>query len=145
MNLYFDNVENVNKFIKDNRLWANQNFEVFKSDYCHMLAKKEPIEVVKYILDNDQINYLVNQKKYKESLYLLALCKYIIKKYDLKISLTKYNELNNKRIKCMIFPIDTLLSASILNDINIIKDAYDKAIPEFKRFNIIEVELYDSV
>ena len=70
MNLYFDNVENVNKFIKDNRLWANQNFEVFKSDYCHMLAKKEPIEVVKYILDNDQINYLVNQKKYKESLYL---------------------------------------------------------------------------
>ena len=45
----------------------------------------------------------------------------------------------------IIYPTDVYCSYLLTHDDQILKESYDKGIPEFKRFNIIENEVRDVV
>ncbi|MCD7742530.1 MAG: hypothetical protein LUI06_10035 [Ruminococcus sp.] len=43
----------------------------------------------------------------------------------------------------IIYPPDVYLRYKLTGDENILKESFEKSIPEFKRFNIVEVDVDD--
>lgn len=115
---------------------AYTNFESFKNTNLHHLHKTSPLIFIKEIKQKQLIEKYQKDKKYLYANYLYALCKYLIKKYNLNEKINIASVFITKRY---VFPSDTYIKANILNDTSYLYDAYNKAIPEFLKFNIIEV------
>jgi hypothetical protein len=58
---------------------------------------------------------------------------------------TKYNDIRSHKLKKPIYPVGVLLKSEVMKSEEIKKQAEIKAIPEFKRFNIIESEVRNVV
>ena len=54
---------------------------------------------------------------------------------------TNYNDIRSKKIEKPYFPAGVVVSYAATGDENIKKEALEKAIPEFLRFNIVESEV----
>ena len=69
---------------------------------------------------------------------------YLSRMNDLPIC-TKYNDIRQHRLDKPIYPIGILLSSKVLNSEEAKRKAEQEAIPEFRRFNIIENEVRNVV
>ena len=57
----------------------------------------------------------------------------------------EYEELRSKRLPEKVYPPDVLLDAMGKSGEKALEDAEENAIPEFKRFNIIEGDVRDAI
>ena len=121
-----------------------KSFDVFKSTICHHVKDMGDLEFIADILQKDQIRVLYERKWYPESLYLLAMVDYLSRVNGLPLC-TRYNDIRAVKLEKPIFPSDLMISSEVLGSDRLLLEAERNAIPEFRRFNIIENEVRNVV
>jgi len=116
------------------------NFETYKSNICHMVHDMGDIDFIINTLESDKIRKLYQKRWYPESLYLLAMVDYLSRENKLPIS-AEYSDIRKMRLRDPIYPASIIAMSAVSKNENHKKDSFEKAIPEFKRFNIVESEV----
>ena len=116
------------------------SFETFKSNICHYVKDKGDIDFIIDTLESDHIRRLYNQKWYAESFYLLAMVDYLSRLNSVPLC-GNYNDIRSQKLEKELYPASLLISCAVLGNETIRKECRDNAIPEFKRFNIMESEI----
>ena len=120
------------------------SFEVFKSNTCHHVKDLGDLKFIESLLLSDEIRILYNKHWYPEALYLLAMLDYLSRENDIP-TCTKYNDIRNQKLERPVYPIGVQLSCNVLKSDEPLQKAEQEAIPEFRRFNIIESEVRNVV
>ena len=116
------------------------SFEIFKSNICHLVHHMGDMDFLIDTLESNKIRELYEKKWYPEALYLLAMVDYISRENDIPLY-NQYNDIRQARLEKRLYPSGILLMAKALKDEKIMTESWNQAIPEFKRFNIVESEV----
>lgn len=119
-------------------------FENFKSTICHRVKELGDIEFIIDTLESQDIRMFFERKWYPESLYLLAMLDYISRENDVPLC-DEYDDLRRCRLEKTIYPASLLAISAASKNEERLRDAEVTAIPEFKRFNIIESEVRNVI
>ena len=119
-------------------------FETFKSNTCHHVKDMGDVDFMIHLLETDEIRILYEKQWYPESLYLLAMLDYLSRENDVPLC-ERYNDLRSRRLVHPIYPTGVLVTCAVLKSDEPLREAERKAIPEFRRFNIIESEVRNVV
>lgn len=125
--------------IADNMEYRS-SFETFKSNVCHMVHYMGDMEFIIDTLESDKIRKLYQKRWYPESLYLLAMVDYLSRENHLPVC-TEYDDIRKVRLREPIFPASIIAMSAVSKSEYPKQDSFDRAIPEFKRFNIVESEV----
>ena len=117
-----------------------QSFDTFKSNVCHMVKDMGDIDFIINTLESDKIRKLYQKRWYPESLYLLAMVDYLSRENDLLIC-EDYNDIRAARLRVPIYPSSVIAMSAFSRSDQPKQNSYAQAIPEFKRFNIVESEV----
>jgi len=117
-----------------------QSFDTFKSNVCHMVKDMGDIDFIIDTLESDKIRKLYQKRWYPESLYLLAMVDYLSRENDLPIC-EDYNDIRAARLREPIYPSSVIAMSAFSRSDQPKQNSYAQAIPEFKRFNIVESEV----
>ena len=120
------------------------SFETFKSNTCHHVKDMGDVDFMIDLLETDEIRMLYNKQWYPEALYLLAMLDYLSRENHIPIC-TKYDDIRARKLSKPIFPAGVLMTSEVLKTDEPKRKAEQEAIPEFKRFNIIENGVRDVV
>jgi len=116
------------------------SFENFKSTICHRLKELGDISFIADTLESGEIRTYYDRKWYPESLYLLAMLDYISRQNDIPLC-DEYDDLRRCRLEKPIYPVSIRAISVASKSDAAMQRAAATAIPEFKRFNIIEYEI----
>ena len=119
-------------------------FETFKSNICHRVKDIGEINFMIEMLESDIVTRYYEKKWFPECLYSLAMLDYLSRKNNIPLC-TNYNKLRCCKLEEIVYPTSILLKSKVMNKPEILKGSYDNAIPEFKRFNIVENEVENIV
>ncbi len=120
------------------------SFENFKSLICHRVKELGDIDFIADTLENEQIRTYFNRKWYPESLYLLAMLDYISRENNIPLC-DEYDDLRRCKLEKPVYPASILAICAASKSDAAMKRAAMEAIPEFKRFNIIENDVRNVV
>lgn len=120
------------------------SFELYKSNVCHQLKEKGDIQFIIDTLENNEVRRLYDKQWYPESLYLLAMLDYISRENGISIC-ADYNDIRKCKLREIVYPVSVLTSFAVSQSEEIKHQAYREAIPEFKRFNIVESEVRNVI
>lgn len=115
-------------------------FELFKSNVCHRVKEEGDIPFIVETLKSGDIQNYYDRKLYPQAFYLLAMVDYLSRENDLPLCNT-YSDMRKQKLANPIYPGSVLVMAKVLEDDSVITDSLEKAIPEFRRFNIAESEV----
>ena len=118
------------------------DFENFKSNMCHEVKYKGDIEFIIETLEQDDISRYWRMKWYEEAYYTLAMVDYLSRINDIPMC-SDYNDIRKTKLEEPVYPRGVRILEKFGVDINACKNAHKEAIPEFKRFNIIEGDIRD--
>ena len=116
------------------------SFETFKSNICHLVKDMGDINFIIDTLETDRIRELWKKKWYPECLYTLAMVDYLSRENGLPIC-TNYNDIRSARLQRPIYPASIIAMSAASKSERPKVDSLNAAIPEFKRFNIVENEV----
>lgn len=119
------------------------SFENFKSEICHRIKHMGDIGFMIDVIESDSIRKYFDRGWHPESLYLLAMLDYLSRVNDIPIC-EDYDDLRERTLEKTIYPAGVIVRARV-SDNDVLKRAEKEAIPEFKRFNIIESEVRNVV
>ena len=120
------------------------SFENYKSTICHRLKDMGDLDFIMDTLQSQDIRTYYDWKWYPESLYLLAMLDYISRVNDIPLC-EEYDDLRKCKLEKPVYPASIrAIQAASKNDA-VMTQAMSTAIPEFKRFNIIENEVRSVV
>ncbi len=125
-------------------LTKRSNFENFKSTICHRLKDLGDIVFVIDTLESGDIRLYYEREWYAESLYLLAMLDYISRINDIPLS-DEYDDLREQKLAQPVYPSSLLAISAASKTSDALTRAESTAIPEFKRFNIIENEVRNVI
>ena len=120
------------------------SFENFKSTICHRVKELGDIDFIADTLESQEIRTYYEKKWYPESLYLLAMLDYISRENDIPLC-DDYDDLRRCRLEKPIYPASIRAVSAASKSDAALKRAAATAIPEFKRFNIIENEVRNVI
>ena len=116
------------------------DFELFKSHICHRLKREGDLGFILNVVQSPDIREYFDRGWTAESLYLLAMLDYISRLNGIPLC-SDFNDLRELAMKNTIYPEGILIQARVTNNPDLLREAYDNCIPEFKRANIIENEV----
>ena len=117
-----------------------QSFETYKSNVCHLVKDMGDMDFIIDTLESDKIRKLYQKRWYPECLYLLAMVDYLSRENDLPVC-DEYSDIRASSLQKPIYPA-SIIALSVLSKSDRPKtDSFAAAIPEFRRFNIIENEV----
>lgn len=116
------------------------DFEIYKSNICHLVKDKGDIDFIIDTLKENQIRTYWERKWYRESFYLLAMVDYLSRENDLPLC-NDYEDIRNCTLSEPLYPRDVILAAKLDASLDVKEQCLKEAIPEFRRFNIIESEI----
>lgn len=116
------------------------DFEIYKSNICHLVKDKGDIDFIIDTLKENQIRTYWERKWYRESFYLLAMVDYLSRENDLPLC-NDYEDIRNCALSEPLYPRDVILAAKLDASLDVKEQCLKEAIPEFIRFNIIESEI----
>ena len=125
-------------------LIKRSSFENFKSAICHRVKELGDIDFIIDTLESRDIRMYFERKWYPESLYLLAMLDYISRENDVPLC-DEYDDLRRCRLENTIYPSSVLAMSAASKKDDELKRAEVAALPEFKRFNIIESEVRNVI
>lgn len=131
-------MEELIEYALDKRL----DFEVFKSNMCHLVKLNGQYEFVKEMLKADQVGKYWEKKWYPEAFYTLAMIDYISRVNDIPLC-KEYEYIRNYSLEDKIYPRGVELIEELNPESHAKEESEKKSIPEFIRFNIIESEIDD--
>ena len=117
---------------------SKYNYTVFKSEQCHLVHRLGEVEYIIDVLQERKIDYYWNLCCYAEAMYLVAMIDYLSRLNNIPIC-ADYNYIRGCKLKEKRYPIDTRIERNLTNNDAVLEDAEKKGIPEFLRFNIVEV------
>ena len=120
------------------------SFENFKSTVCHQVKEKGDIAFIIDTLERQDIRTYYERKWYPESLYLLAMLDYLSRENNVPLC-DEYDDLRRCRLEKPVYPAGIRAVSAAAMDDTALRQAVDNAIPEFRRFNIIESGVRDVV
>jgi len=120
------------------------SFETFKSNTCHQVKDMGDLDFMIRLLESDEIRNLYNRRWYPEALYLLAMLDYLSRINQIPIC-TRYDDIRTQKLKNPLYPAGILVAGEVLESDKPLRMAEQDAIPEFRRFNIMESEVRDVV
>lgn len=120
------------------------SFENYKSAVCHRLKEMGDLDFIMDTLESQEIRTYYDRKWYPESLYLLAMLDYISRENDIPLC-EEYDDIRRCRLEELVYPASVRAINAVLKDEAILRRAMDEAIPEFRKFNIIESEVRNVV
>jgi len=129
----------INSLLADDMEYR-QSFEAYKSSVCHMVKDMGDIDFIIATLESDKIRKLYHKKWYPESLYLLAMVDYLSRENDLPVC-AEYSDIRRAKLQRPIYPASVIAMGVVSRSDQPKEDSYAHAIPEFRRFNIIESEV----
>ena len=104
-------------------------FETFKSNVCHRVK------------DKGEINFMI---EVPECLYLLGMIDYLSRKNGVPVC-KNYEKLRHCKLDRIVYPKGILITSVLMKKPELLQESYDNAIPEFRRFNIVENEVENIV
>lgn len=125
-------------------LTKRSNFELFKSNVCHRLKEMGDLDFIMDVLKSREIRTYYDRGWYPESLYLLAMLDYISRLNGVPLC-SEYDDLRRCSLEKPLYPASVLAICAASKDDRAMLQAEHDAIPEFKRFNIIECEVRNAV
>ncbi|MGN0361753.1 MAG: helix-turn-helix domain-containing protein [Bilifractor sp.] len=120
------------------------SFNLFTGNVCHQIKEKGDIDFIVETLESNQIRKLYNRRWYPEALYLLAAVDYLSRVNGIPLY-SAYQDIRKRKLKKKLYPSSLVLIEKIAPENNEQKWLEDHAIPEFKRFNIMESEIRNVV
>ena len=120
------------------------SFENFKSAVCHQVKEKGDVEFVIETLEKQSIRTFYDREWYPECLYLLAMLDYLCRINNVPLC-DEYDDLRRCKLEKPVYPASIRAMYAVCPEKEIIHQAEMEAIPEFKRFNIIESEVRSVV
>ena len=123
---------------------ALDSFENFKSTVCHRVKELGDLDFIMDTLETQDIRTYYERKWYPESLYLLAMLDYISRENDIPLC-DDYDDLRRCRLEKPIYPASLRAVSAASKDDAVLRKAAMTAIPEFRRFNIIENEVRNVI
>ncbi len=120
------------------------SFENFKSTVCHRVKELGDLDFILETLESQDIRRYYDRKWYPESLYLLAMLDYISRENSIPLC-DEYDDLRHCKLEKIIYPASLLAMSAAAKSDEPLKAAAKAALPEFKRFNIIESEVRNVV
>ena len=120
------------------------SFENFKSTICHRVKDEGDIDFLIRVLEEDEIRFLFEKKWYPEALYLLAMTDYLSRENDIPLC-DDYDDLRQYKLDRPVYPAGIRAVSAAAKSDEPLKRAMADAIPEFRRFNIIESEVRNVV
>ena len=115
-------------------------FETFKSNVCHRVHDMGDMDFIIDTLESDEVRKLHQRQWYPESLYLLAMVDYLSRENELPVC-AEYGDIRKTRMREPIFPASIIAMCAVSKNDAPKQESLDRAIPEFKRFNIVESEV----
>ena len=116
------------------------SFETYKSHVCHKVKDMGDMDFIIETLESDEIRRLFQKRWYPESLYLLAMVDYLSRENDLPLCI-EYNDIRRVRLAEVIYPAGILMMCGVSKSDKPKQESWQEAIPEFRRFNIVESEV----
>lgn len=120
------------------------SFENFKSTICHRVKELGDIDFIIDTLESQDIRHYYERKWYPESLYLLAMIDYLSRVNDVPLC-DEYDDLRRCKLEKPIYPASLLALSAATHKEDGLRQAVRMAIPEFRRFNIIENEVRNVI
>ena len=117
-----------------------RDFEIYKSNICHLVKDKGDMNFIIDILKENQIRTYWERQWYRESFYLLAMVDYLSRENGLPLC-NDYEDIRNCKLSEPLYPKDIILAAKLDDSLDMKEQCLKEAIPEFLRFNIIESEI----
>ena len=117
-----------------------RDFEIYKSNICHLVKDKGDIDFIIDILKENQIRTYWERQWHRECFYLLAMVDYLSRENGLPLC-NDYEDIRNCKLSEPLYPRDILLAAKLDDAFDMREQCRKEAIPEFLRFNIIESEI----
>lgn len=118
------------------------NFEIFKSNICHFLKSMGDLPFLIAIFKKDIIRYCYKNDMLLECYYLLGMTDYLCRINGLPYD-GEYSDIRQYELGKRVFPGGVNILCSVLGNEMPKKEALEKAIPEFLRFNIVELGIRD--
>lgn len=119
-------------------------FENFKSAVCHLVREKGDIAFIVDTLESQNIRTFYERKWYPESLYLLAMLDYLSRENEVPLC-DEYDELRRCKLEKPIYPASIRAQSAAAKSDAAMKQAEEAAIPEFRRFNIMESDVRNVI
>ena len=116
------------------------DFEVFKSNICHLIKDTDELDFILNALQKDDIRRYWKKRWYAEAFYILAAVDYLSRINGIPLC-TKYDDIRSQSLKEPLYSRDVAMTAKLAPDLDILEQSKREAIPEFLRFNIIESEI----
>lgn len=121
-----------------------ESFENFKSNMCHMLRSKGDIDFLIDVLEKDLVTLYYKKDWYAECLYTLAMIDYLCRVNNIPL-VTDYDDFRQMKLDRIVYPISLWAYAEMCHKPEALTEGFENAIPEFKRFNIVENEVRNVV
>ena len=119
-------------------------FDVFKSNVCHQVKDQGDLGFIIQTLESGIIRQYADQGWYAECLYLLAMVDYLSRENSLPLC-NDFDDLRQMKLQAPLYPFSIVIADAVSNDQQRMKACMQQAIPEFRRFNIIESEVRNVV
>lgn len=119
---------------------VRENFEIFKSNVCHSIKDNGELDFILSVLKEDRIGWYWNRGWYPEAFYLLAAVDYLSRVNEIPLC-TKYDDIRSRSLKMPLYPRDVVMAAKLDKELDRREQCREEAIPEFRRFNIMESEI----
>jgi transcriptional regulator with XRE-family HTH domain len=113
------------------------SFESFKSNVCHMVKDMGDMGFIADTTETDRVRRRFDKKWYPESLYMLAMIDYLSRENGLPLN-TDYNDLRAAKLQSPIYPASIVAICAAMGSDRPKKESLKNAIPEFKKFNIVD-------
>lgn len=118
--------------------------ELFRSAIHHQIKSLGSKDFIRKILSEKSIDTYIEKKWIFEALYMTATLDYLSRLENLPIA-TRYDDVRNNELESIYYPISLLLLAQINKDPFLLEASFNQSIPEFKRFKIVELDLFNVV
>ena len=116
-------------------------FRYFRNNVLHELKAKGDICFINEIIKNKEIDYYYKNDGKEYALYLLALIDYLSRLNNIPIYEKRYNNLRKEKLDKPFFVGSDLITFSSVDEAEEMLKI--EVIPEFRKFNIIEEDVYN--
>ena len=114
------------------------DFELFKSNIQHDLKNLGDKQFLKMMIEEEMIDQYWRQEKRLEAIYMLCMLDYVSERNGVP-EFNKYDDLRDYKLEEELYPI------SVQNNWTSKEECKNKAIPVFKKHNIMEVNIDEAV
>lgn len=129
------------KFLNELNSYTPIEFRYFRNNLLNDLKNAKSLDFAKRLIKTKEIDFYYKNNAKPYAYYLLALVDYLYRKNGLSIFIDRYNEMRREKLEKPFFVGSDLISFETIEEAE--RKLQIKTIPEFKKFNIIEEDVFN--